>query len=267
MRPGAKFFILAAVAVGLWLADSCILFLGGTSPFLAALWTGVSARRLLLRLAVVVLLLLFGVMLVIRSEAAERFYQTLSPRKRVVLFGDENSSRTPVRLHYHCLRLAAVMGMRPREQALLRLLCYCHDIGMVGVPDAVLEKSPPLSPEDQALMDRHIDLGAAIARSIPQLRRVAPLIAAHEEFFDGSGAKGLRGSQIPLACRIFKLVQMYDFFTHPHFGGRVLEEKDALDELELYAGQVLDPEVVTAFRRLMTDGRLAETVAQHIFAS
>ena len=60
---------------------------------------------------------------------------------------------------------------------------------------------------------------------------------------------------------------MYDFFTTPHDGGRVMESAEALDELDLYAGSQLDPDVVAAFRRLLTDKRLSAAAWQEIYLS
>ena len=250
-----------------WLGESLLMAFLHQIDFRIALWSGVSTFRLLLRLCVVVVILLCGVMSAIRGELVSRHYCKLSSASRMILFGDPFSSRTSVRLHYHCLRLAAVMGMRPREQERLRLLCYCHDLGMVGVPDEILYKEGTLTREEQDLLDRHIDLGAEIATNIPQLNRIGPLILAHEEYYNGGGAKAMYGRGIPLACRILKVVQMYDYFTHPHPDGRVLDDEEALNEMALYSGQVLDPDVLEAFRRLLTDRRLAGKVAQYIFSS
>lgn len=265
-RLSRLIYYMCAAAL-LWLADALLLCFLGQVDFRAALWADVPALRLLLRLAVCGLVFLFGVMKTLRGELISRQYRRLSPANQVVLFGDRNSPKAAVRMHYHCLRLAAVMHLRPTEQEHLRLLCYCHDIGLVGVPDEVLEKQGSLSREEQDILDRHIDLGAEIAAKIPQLCRVAPLILAHEEFYDGGGAKSMYGRSIPLSCRIFKLAQMYDYFTHPHDDGPVLDDMEALDELSLYSGQILDPDVVEAFRRLMTDQRLSDTITQYIFSS
>jgi len=262
-----RLFLYASLAILLWLADSLIMSFLGQTAFPEALWSSVPPNRLLFRLLGCSAVLLCGFMHAIRGELINRHYRRLSPSYQLLLFGDRNSPRSAVRMHYHCLRLAAVMHVRPADQECLRLLCYCHDIGLVGVPDAVLNKTEPLTREEQNLLDTHIALGAKIASNIPQLRRVAPLILAHEEYYDGSGARAMYGRSIPLTCRIFKLVQMYDYFTHPHDGGRVLDEREALDELSFYSGHVLDPDVMDAFRRLMTDHRLANTVTQYIFSS
>lgn len=250
-----------------WLGESLLMAFSHQVNFGVALWSGVPAFRLLLRLCIVAFLLFWGVMSVIRGELRGKQYRKLSPASRCLLFGDPSSPRAAVRLHYHCLRLAAVMGMRAREQERLCLLCYCHDLGLIGVPDEILDIDRPLTKEEQALLDRHIDLGAEIAINIPQLHRISPLILAHEEYYNGGGAKALYGRSIPLACRILKVVQMYDYFTHPHLGGPVLDDNEALDEMMLYSGEILDPEVLEAFRKLLVDGRMARTVTQHIFSS
>ncbi|MDO4733482.1 MAG: HD domain-containing phosphohydrolase [Bacillota bacterium] len=254
-----RLFYYICLALLLWLADALLMSFSGQLGLSEALWGSVAPQRLLLRLFLSGFILLWGLI--------NRHYRRLSPAYQRLLFGDQNSASPAVRMHYHCLRLAALMHLRPSEQEALRLLCYCHDIGLVGVPDSILEKEGKLSREEQDILDRHIDLGAKIAANIPQLRRASTLILSHEEYYNGGGAKAMYGRSIPLSCRIFKLVQMYDYFTHPHDGGRVLEPREALDELDLYSGQILDPDVVDAFRRLMTDQRLAGAVTQYIFSS
>lgn len=266
MRPLSRLILICASAVFLWLADSLLFAFFSGHTFAAALWGAVPFARLLARLSLVLALLFFGVLSY--TAHAVRFKEIVRMNKadNGALFGNAESAKKAERLLYYSMRLATVLRMRPREKDKLRLLCYCYDIGMVGVPDWLLEKEGALTKEEQRLRDRHIDLGAEIARNIPQLRKAATLIACHEEYYNGGGAKALYGRSIPLACRIFVTVLMYDFYTQPHPGGRVLESEEALDELAFYSGTVLDPDVLDAFRRMLVDKKLGAVVAEHVFA-
>lgn len=266
MRPFVRLLIYCAAAIFLWLADSLLLAFGQGLSYPDALWRFVPATRLLLRLGITLLLLFIGVLRFTAHAVRKREIIRINKADSGAWFGRADSAKKAERLLYHSLRLATVLRMRPREKDKLRQLCYCYDIGMVGVPDWVLEKDGGLTHDEQLLRDRHIELGAEIARQIPQLRRIAPLIACHEEYYNGGGAKGMYGRSIPLACRIFLVALIYDYYTQPHEDGRVLENEEALDELAFYSGTVLDPDVFAAFRRLMSDKRLGAAVAEHVFA-
>lgn len=152
------FFSICCILL-LWLADALLLCFSQHLSYGEALWSAVDSGRLLLRLALSALLLLVCVIPVLRGELSSRHYQHLSPASQKLLFGEKNSPRCAVRMHYYCLRLAAMMHVRPGDQERLRLLCYCHDIGLIGVDDELIDKLRPLSPEEQASYDLHIDLG------------------------------------------------------------------------------------------------------------
>ncbi len=268
------------LAALLWLADSLLLSHSGGFSFADALWQAAPPGRQLLRLALLMALLLLGFISSLMANWRLEAYKRLPPARRCQLYGSPESPVIGDRLHYHAFRLALLLGLGSRERENLRLLCYCHDLGLIGVPGHLqdqtlgfgLNLAPPpgafsFSQAEQKLYDRHVDLGAEIAAAIPKLNRAARLICCHEEHYDGGGPKSLYGKSIPLACRIFAVARMYDFFVNPHRGGRVLELPQALDELDLYAGTLLDPDVVAAFRQLMTDRRLAAVAVQEIYAS
>ena len=83
------------------------------------------------------------------------------------------------------------------------LLSQFHDIGKVGIPDRILFKEGPLDAEERKIIERHSEIGARIAQSTPDLAPISDWILKHHEWWDGSGYPlGLKGSEIPLECRI-----------------------------------------------------------------
>ncbi len=122
----------------------------------------------------------------------------------------------------HCERLAmqsALLGKRvglPEEQlTALRRGGFLHDIGKVSVPDAILLKPGPLTPEEIDLMKAHTIVGEMICSPLKTLRQVLPIIRHHHEKLDGSGyPDGLRGDQIPLTARVLQIVDIYDALTN-----------------------------------------------------
>lgn len=139
----------------------------------------------------------------------------------------------------------------------LKLLAQFHDIGKVGTPDRILFKAGPLTKEETAEMRRHCEIGHRIAQSAPDLVPVADLILKHHEWWDGQGYPlGLRGEEIPLACRILAIADAYDAMTSDRPYRRALSQAAALAELRRKAGSQFDPELVPKFIRLVAPGEL-----------
>jgi putative two-component system response regulator len=121
----------------------------------------------------------------------------------------------------HCERLATSavqlglkVGLSNEQIEALHVAGTVHDVGKVAVPDSVLLKAGPLSPQETTIMRRHPVEGERICSPLKSLRRVLPIIRHHHERMDGSGyPDGLRGDAIPLAARILQIVDIYDALT------------------------------------------------------
>jgi putative nucleotidyltransferase with HDIG domain len=123
-----------------------------------------------------------------------------------------------------------------------------HDIGKIGVPDAVLLKPAKLTQEEWKEMRRHPDIGYDMIRSIEFLNTPAAIVLSHQERFDGRGyPRGLRGEEIHIGARIFAVADTLDAMTsdRPYRKGTTFE--NAVDEIDRCAGSQFDPEVVRAF--------------------
>ena len=124
-----------------------------------------------------------------------------------------------------------------------------HDLGKIGVPDAVVLKPGPLDPEELEAMRRHVELGEQIVERVSYLDGVArQVISAHHERWDGAGyPRGLAGEEIPLPARIFSVVDSFDAMTNDRPYRRALPIDEALAEIRSGAGTQFDPEIVQAF--------------------
>ncbi|HXH23958.1 MAG TPA: HD domain-containing phosphohydrolase, partial [Vicinamibacterales bacterium] len=118
------------------------------------------------------------------------------------------------RLARHAVRLGRAIGLSIEELDALHRGGYLHDVGKVGVPDAVLLKPGPLTAEEFELMKRHPTIGDTLCAPLQSLRAVRPIILCHHERLDGSGyPQGLRGDEVPLLAQIVGIVDVYDALT------------------------------------------------------
>jgi HD-GYP domain-containing protein (c-di-GMP phosphodiesterase class II) len=152
------------------------------------------------------------------------------------------------------MRLAREVAPDLAEDPALEYGFLLHDLGKVGVPDAVLLKPGPLTDLEFDLMRIHPTLGAEIIGQIPYLSGVArDVVVAHHERWTGAGyPDGLRGEEIPLAARIFALADAFDAMTNDRPYRRACSVADAAREIRASAGAQFDPNLVEAFVAVVT---------------
>ncbi|HLL99576.1 MAG TPA: HD domain-containing phosphohydrolase [Pyrinomonadaceae bacterium] len=149
------------------------------------------------------------------------------------------------------LRLGYELGLDKNALRNLELGALLHDIGKIGVPDAVLRKPSKLTDEEWHKMRLHPIYGQRILRSIPFLEGAARVVAQHHERWDGTGYPlKLRGEEIDLAARIFAVADAFDAMISHRVYRRGRSFKDALRELERCAGTQFDPQIVEAFKNV-----------------
>ncbi len=140
------------------------------------------------------------------------------------------------------------------EEALevLVLGALLHDVGKLGVPGAILQKSRPLSPREREIVECHAEIGARIIELVWCLRGVAPVIRHHHERYDGSGyPEGLEEEEIPLSARIVAAVDAYAVMVSRRiYRRRSRSPTEAIGELMSKAGSQFDAEVVAALGRV-----------------
>ncbi len=123
-----------------------------------------------------------------------------------------------------------------------------HDVGKLAIPAEILAKPGPLAADERELMRGHTLAGEAMICAAPSLRRVALLVRASHERWDGLGyPDGLRGEAIPLGARIVAVCDAYSAMCEDRPYGHVLSEAEALAELRRCSGTQFDPRVVRAF--------------------
>ncbi|MBZ5588079.1 MAG: response regulator [Acidobacteriia bacterium] len=168
---------------------------------------------------------------------------------RAVEARDEGTGEHCDRLSQLAAQLATHMGLDSEAAKTLRRAGYLHDIGKIGIPDAILLKPGDLDESEWKIMRSHVEIGVSICSPLRTLRTVLPVIRHHHERRDGSGyPDGLAGEAIPELAQVFQIVDIFDALTNDRPYRRALPKERAFDILaqETERGW-WNPRVVEAF--------------------
>ncbi|HXY37695.1 MAG TPA: HD domain-containing phosphohydrolase [Planctomycetaceae bacterium] len=163
---------------------------------------------------------------------------------------DHETGEHLVRTGLYSEILARAAGWSRAEAGQIRLAAPMHDIGKIGLPDAILRKQGSLTSEERKVMERHTLAGAALlARSNSAVLDMAREIAlCHHEHWDGSGyPRGLAGEAIPEAARILAIADVYDALMHDRIYRRKMSEEEALRTMSAANGRKFDPSLMAVF--------------------
>jgi len=153
-----------------------------------------------------------------------------------------------VRVSRYGAELALQMGYSASELARFEQASYLHDIGKLGIPDAILNKPAALSPDELQVMRSHVQIGFDLIKQVQSLAPAAELVLSHQEHYDGNGyPRGLSGEAIPRDARIFAVADALDAMTSDRPYRRALTWQDAHHEIVTQSGRQFDPAVVEAF--------------------
>src|SRR5256714_9230685 len=149
------------------------------------------------------------------------------------------------------LRLGRELGLDKAQMTALEFGSLLHDIGKIGVPDAILRKPAKLTDEEWVRMREHPFHGQQILREIEFLKAAARVVAEHHERWDGSGYPiGLQGAEIDLNARIFAVADAFDAMTSDRVYRLGRPYEAAAEELDKWSGRQFDPQIVEAFHRV-----------------
>jgi len=148
----------------------------------------------------------------------------------------------------YAVMIAQALGLTPTELEEIRLAGLLHDIGKVGIPETILNKSGPLDATEWETMKTHTDLGARILEPLEPMSRIREMVRHHHEFYDGTGYPlRLEGEQIPYGARVIAIADAYDTITSERTYKKARTPEDAFAELQRCAANQFDPDIVRVF--------------------
>jgi diguanylate cyclase (GGDEF)-like protein/putative nucleotidyltransferase with HDIG domain len=185
-------------------------------------------------------------------EMADLHLATIEALALAIDAKDQTSQSHIRRVQLYATAVARALGMSENEIQGVKTAALLHDIGKLAVPEHILSKPGPLTPEEFQKIRAHPKVGADIVSSVPFPYPVAPLILSHHERWDGKGyPAGLNGDEIPLGARILSVVDYFDALMAERPYHKAMAPEAAIVLLKQEAGKALDPTVVDAFVDLL----------------
>jgi len=181
-------------------------------------------------------------------ELRQAYDSTLEGWSRALDLRDKETEGHTQRVTYLTLRIAKEVGVSDEELDHILRGALLHDIGKMGIPDSILLKPGPLTEEDWESMRKHPVYAYDLLYPIQYLRPALEIPYCHHEKWDGSGyPRGLKGEEIPLAARIFAVVDVWDALTSDRPYRDAWTEKKAVDYIRNQRGKHFDPEITDLF--------------------
>ena len=189
-----------------------------------------------------------------KSETAlgESYQQTLLAMTSLLELRDAETENHSVRVVQVALRIAREMGItNPRQIRIIQLGATLHDIGKIGIADAILLKRGEFTDREHEEMQKHTAYGYDVLKNIPFVKEAALVVKYHHEKYDGGGyPAGLKGEEIPLSARIFKVADAFDVMASYRPYKKPYSYERICGEFIRCSGSHFDPQVVEAFLRI-----------------
>ena len=181
--------------------------------------------------------------------------QSLETFAHAIEAKDQNTNGHSERVAIYSAEIAKRMGMSDEEQEQIYYMGMLHDIGKIGIPDAILKKPGKLTEEEMQIIRNHPTIGGEILKDFTAIQGISDGARYHHERYDGNGYnEGLKGEEIPLAARIICVADSYDTMSSKRVYKELHEENYILSELDQCSGKQFDPEIVPFMIEMIKDG-------------
>lgn len=186
------------------------------------------------------------------TELSLAYDETIEGWSRALDLRDRETEGHTQRVTELTVRLAQAMNLPAEQITHIRRGALLHDIGKMGVPDAILFKPGPLTSEEWAIMRLHPQFAYDMLSPIKYLQPALDIPYCHHEKWDGTGyPRGLKGTEIPLAARLFAVADVYDALTSDRPYRKAWSREAALEYIRQQAGKHFDPQVVELFLKII----------------
>ncbi len=190
-----------------------------------------------------------------RKDVITAYDNSLEGWSRALSLRDHNTDEHSKRVVELTIALAAELGFSEIELEDVRRGAMLHDIGKMGIPDDILRKSSPLSPEELALIKQHPLFAVEMLKPVNFLQNALDIPLYHHERWDGSGYPyGLKGEKIPLEARIFAVADVYDALISNRPYRKAWTKRQAVEYLLEEKGKQFDPQIVDLFIKVVVKG-------------
>lgn len=187
-----------------------------------------------------------------QQDLIKAYDNTLEGWAKALELRDKETEGHSERVTDLTLKLARELGLQAEALIDIRRGALLHDIGKMGIPDAILHKNGPLDPQERKIIEQHPQYAYNMLKHIDYLQAALEIPYCHHEKWDGTGyPRGLQGDAIPLSARIFCIVDVYDALTSHRPYRRALPVEEVVTYLREQSGTHFDPEIVEAFLRLL----------------
>jgi HD-GYP domain-containing protein (c-di-GMP phosphodiesterase class II) len=186
------------------------------------------------------------------AELVQAYEATIEGWSAALDLRDKETEGHTQRVTETTVRLAGRMGVSARDLVHIRRGALLHDIGKMGVPDRILLKPDRLTDEEEALMQMHPTYAQNLLKHIAHLAPALDIPYCHHEKWNGTGyPRGLKGGEIPLAARIFCIVDVYDALTSDRPYRAAWPKEKTLRHIRALSGSHFEPRVVEAFLEML----------------
>jgi putative nucleotidyltransferase with HDIG domain len=186
------------------------------------------------------------------SELPSTVVETVTSLAFAIDAKDQYTQGHSQKVSAYAVLLAQDLDLTEAEIEEIRLAGLLHDIGKVGIPESILNKSGPLDAVEWDTMKTHTELGAKILEPLTSMARIRAMVRHHHEFYDGTGYPDrLRGEGIPYGSRVIAIADAYDTITSERAYKKPRTPEEAFAELERCAARQFDPDIVRVFIEAM----------------
>jgi diguanylate cyclase (GGDEF)-like protein/putative nucleotidyltransferase with HDIG domain len=190
----------------------------------------------------------------LKTLLVDESFEAIEALSAAVDAKDSNTQGHSEAVTAYAVALARRLGLSESELENVRAAALLHDIGKIGMPDAILKKPGALEQGEWEVVESHTEVGSHILEKIQQLKAIIPGVRHHHERFDGMGyPTGLQGAQIPLTARIIALADSFDAMVSDRSYRKAMSKQQAMEEIERCAGTQFDPQLVKLFIGVLDD--------------